>query len=238
MTEAENHRVLHMGDGLRFECGPDTWGIAPTTIHRSEWVAFVPSGLEPVVDPAGPLSRIIATLLEPGMGNVELLGHNVYRMEYGDRQRLRAKLGFVHGYGGLLANRNIRENITLPVSVHGNLSHGDEVAKVANILMAFGLTEVQEMHPHEVDGATRWTVCLARALVLKPRILILEGIGSWEMDRGRSMSWKSLLDYMSTDMAIVICLPRQNPGFQSWFEQRGGKLIKYNRMKKREGSQR
>ena len=81
-----------------------------------------------------------------------------------------------------------------------------------------------------MDGATRWTVCLARALVLNPEYLVLEGIGSWEMDRGRSTSWKSLMDYRRTGIATVICLPRRNPGFQSWFEKLGGKLIKYQRV--------
>jgi predicted ABC-type transport system involved in lysophospholipase L1 biosynthesis ATPase subunit len=226
MTES---RVVHLADGLRFESGPDRWSLAPVTVHNAEWVALIPDGQEPVVDPAGPLSRIVATLLEPEVGTVELLSHNVYRMEYGARQRLRARIGFVHGYGGLLANRNIRENIALPVSVHGGMSEEEETATVSKSLRTFGLTEVAEMYPHQVDGATRWAVCLARALVLQPEYLVLEGIGSWEMDRGRSTSWKSLMEYRHTGIATVICLPRQNPGFQSWFEKHGGKLIKYRR---------
>lgn len=231
MDATEETRVLHLADGLRFESGPDTWSLEPITLDPGDWFALVPAGLEPVVDPAGPLSRIVATLLEPNVGTVELFGKNVYRIEYGERQRLRARLGFVHGYGGLLSNRNIRENISLPAAVHGGMSEEEETATVSNSLMTFGLTEVQGMRPHEVDGATRWAVCLARALVLKPAFLVLEGIGSWEMDRGRSTSWKSLMDCRDTDMATLICLPRQNPGFQSWFEELGGKTVNYRRVK-------
>jgi ABC-type methionine transport system ATPase subunit len=229
-TDTRAGVVLRLVDGLRFKSGPDTWAIEPLTIRHGDWVGLVPGGLEPVVDPSGPLSRIFATLLEPKLGSVELFGQNIYRLDYGTRQRLRARLGFVHGYGGLLANRNIRENISLPVSVHGHMTQEEETATVANSLMTFGLTEVQDMKPHEVDGASRWSACLARALVLKPEWLVLEGIGSWEMDRGRSMSWKSLMDHRNAEKAVAICLPRQNPGFQTWFEQHGGRLIKYSRV--------
>jgi ABC-type glutathione transport system ATPase component len=182
-----------------------------------------------VVDPAGSLSRILATMQEPELGTVALLERNVYRLDYGARQRMRARIGFVHGYGGLLSNRNIRENIALPVSVHGKCGPEEEIALVDESLRTFGLKAVEEMKPHEVDGATRWSVCLARALVLRPEWLVLEGIGSWEMDRGRSTGWKILMEYRDSEMSTAICLPRQNPGFQSWFEKKGGMLIFYER---------
>jgi ABC-type ATPase involved in cell division len=142
---------------------------------------------------------------------------------------MRAKIGFVHGYGGLLSNRTVRENITLPVSVHGRLSAKEEMVQVSHIIKTFGLIKVQDMKPHEVDGGTRWNVCLARAMVLRPKWLVLEGIGNWEMDRGQSTSWKALMDRRHTSsMAVAICLPRRNPGFEAWFEKHGGKIVRYH----------
>ena len=68
-------------------------------------------------------------------------------------------------------------------------------------------------------------------MVLRPYWLVLEGIGNWEMDRGRSTSWKCLMDRRHTSrMATAICLPRQNPGFESWFEKHGGRIVRYSRV--------
>lgn len=222
-------RVLYLADGITFNSGPDKWSVPPIKLMSASWTALVPSGTEPVVDPAVNLSRVLATMLEPERGTVELMEKNVYRLEYGIRQRLRAKIGFVHGYGGLLSNRSIRENIALPVSVHGKMSEAEENDEVTYTLNRFGLQKVAHMLPHEVDGGTRWNVCLARALVLRPQWLVLEGIGNWEMDRGQSTSWKALMDRRHTsDMAVAICLPRRNPGFETWFEKLSGRLIQYH----------
>ena len=228
-TNRPEARILYLPDGITFTSGPDMWTVPHLKLMRRSWTALIPAGIEPVVDPAVNLSRVLATMLEPTRGTVELLNQNVYRLEYGIRQRMRARLGFVHGYGGLLSNRTIRENIELPVSVHGKLSATEEAKEVSHIVRTFGLSKVEQLKPHEVDGATRWNVCLARALVLRPQWLVLEGIGNWEMDRGQSTSWKALMDRRHTsDMAVAICLPRRNPGFETWFEKLGGSLVQYH----------
>ncbi len=235
MTFSEHDdRVLYLPDGLRFDSGRDTWGVQTTTARPSEWHALVPGGQEPMMDPAGPLSRILATLKAPVIGTVELFGKNIYRIDYGVRQRLRARLGFVHGYGGLLSNRTIRENIALPVSVHGHMGEGEENETVDRTLEIFGLSEAADLFPHQVDGGSRWIVCLARALVLKPDWLVLEGIGNWEMDRGRGIAWRTLMGLQQTSrMAVMICLPRHNPGFEEWFESHGGEIHHYPRIEDR-----
>jgi ABC-type transport system involved in cytochrome c biogenesis ATPase subunit len=226
-------RILHLSDGITFDAGPEHWGLARFSASVGEWTAFVPDGLEPVIDPSAALSRILSTMQEPSSGAVELFSKHVYRLNFSARQRMRAEIGFVHGYGGLLSNRTIAENISLPVSVHGHLSEDEEIALVHFTLRTFGLEKVAKSRPHEVDGATRWNVCLARALVLRPSWLVLEGIGNWEMDRGQSIAWKALMDRRHTSpIATAVCLPRQNPGFETWFEKQGGRIVRYDRVLK------
>jgi predicted ABC-type transport system involved in lysophospholipase L1 biosynthesis ATPase subunit len=225
--------VLKLVDGLKFAAGPDSWFIEPQKIAAGTWVALVPNGQPPVVDPSGALAWILATMAEPVLGTVELLGRDVYRLDELTRQRLRARIGFVHGYGGLISNRTVRENIGLPVSVHGGLSADAEEALINKIVEDFALQDVADQKPHEMDGSTRWRVCLARALVLSPKWLVLEGLGSWEMDRGAGEGWTYLVREQQTrDMATVICLPRQNPGFESWFTDVGGIIVRYDRSDK------
>jgi predicted ABC-type transport system involved in lysophospholipase L1 biosynthesis ATPase subunit len=220
--------VLRLTDGLRFRAGPSTWSLEPRRLHRGEWVAFVPAGEEPTVDPAGPLARALITLAEPLRGTVEILGREVYRMDYVERQLLRAQVGFVQGYGGLLSNRTLRDNLALPLSIHGGLSREEERRRIEDALYGFALESVAGLYPHEVDGATRWRTCVARSLVLEPVWVVLEGIGDWEMDRGRGVSWSRLREYRERGRsAAAICLSRQNPAFEAWFEQQRGAVVPY-----------
>ncbi|MBW2276697.1 MAG: hypothetical protein JRF63_04340, partial [Deltaproteobacteria bacterium] len=134
--------VLRLTDGLWFGAGPENWALDPLRVTVGSWVALVPGGEEPVVDPAGPLARILSTLVEPMRGAVELMGKDVARVEYREKQMLRARLGFVQGYGGLLSNRTLRENIALPVSIHGGYSVSEEEQLVDDTLFGFALDQI------------------------------------------------------------------------------------------------
>ncbi len=229
----EGNTVVQLVDGLRFTAGPDVWQLDPVRVEEGNWFAFVPAGADPVVDPSIFLARILATLAAPDRGVVELLGENVYQLDYGKRQRLRARIGFVHGYGGLLFNRTVRENIALPVSVHSRLSSAEEEQVVNRVLGDFSLEPVADLLPHEMDGATRWRVCLARSLVLRPSWLVLEGLGNWEMDRGRGVGWTRLRERQhGGQIATVICLSRNNPGFEAWFKEHDGVVVPYSRYRR------
>ncbi len=221
--------VLRLSDGIQFKAGPVFWSVGPLKIMRGQWVAFVPDGPDPVVDPAGPLARTLASLSPPHFGTVKISGADLYRMPYGELQRKRADIGFVQGYGGLLSNRSLKDNISLPLSVHGHLTIEEEILSVTQTIERFDLSQVADLKPHEVDGATRWKTCIARALILSPGWVVLEGIGNWEMDRGRGVAWARFRENHNLgESTAAICLSRQNPEFEAWFKEVGGQLVRYS----------
>lgn len=230
-TPEDKKYVLRIIDGLRFLAGESVWELEPVKMTANSWTAFVPQADEITADPSHALAWTLAAMAEPIVGAVELFDQDVYRMTYSERQRLRGKLGFVHSYGGLISNRNLWDNIALPVSVHGRLTASKEAQLVGKILADFSLQQVAGLRPHEMDGATRWRACLARAVVLRPKWLVLEGHGNWEMDRGRGIGWNHLVQrHCRGEGATAICLPRRSPGFESWFLEQGGKIVQYHRL--------
>jgi predicted ABC-type transport system involved in lysophospholipase L1 biosynthesis ATPase subunit len=231
--------ILRLTDGLWFEGGPHAWALPPLRLGPGDWAALAPAGDDLVVDPSGPLARTLATLAPPSRGTVELLGRDVYKIPYPELQRLRARLGYVQGYGGLLSNRTLRENIALPVSVHGRRSFAEEEAYIDHMIESFTLASLAHLRPSDVDGATRWRTCVARALVLEPSLVVLEGIGDWEMDRGRGVTWSRLRECREKrTSAAVICLARQNPAFEAWFQGEGGITVAYQPRPDGDGSRR
>jgi predicted ABC-type transport system involved in lysophospholipase L1 biosynthesis ATPase subunit len=229
-ADRDTSYILKLTDGLWFAAGPDLWFTPPLKVTLGSWIALVPDDREPAVDPSGSLAWTLATMQEPVRGTMELFGNNVYQLNYDVRERIRARIGFVHGYGGLLSNLNVRENIALPVSVHRRLSASEEAVLVDRTIRRLALEKVADLQPHEMDGSTRWRACLARALVLDPAWVILEGIGNWEMDRGRGIDWKCIVETQEKgDSAIAICLARPNPEFEAWFEEHDGRIVRFKK---------
>ena len=224
----QQNPILRMTDGIRFVSAQIEYSVEPLRCYAGQWVAFVPSGPDPVTDPSGTLARTLISLSPPTQGSVEIFEIDGYQIPYRDVQRLRSRLGFVQGFGGLLSNRTIRENVALPAAVHARIDVGEERRLVDETLRRFRLRSVQDLHPHLVDGYTRWRACLARALVLSPKYVVLEGIGDWEMDTGRGVAWDRLKSYhQKGDNLICVCASRRNQGFESWFVENGGILIEY-----------
>ena len=51
-AEKQDANVLRLTDGLWFGAGPESWALEPLRVAVGSWVALVPGGEEPVVDPA------------------------------------------------------------------------------------------------------------------------------------------------------------------------------------------
>jgi len=220
--------VLHLADGLRFSAGPLQWQLQPLSVTAGDWVALVPAGPEPALDPSPVLARILGTLEEPDSGVVELLGEQVSRIEYRTLQRLRARVGFVHRSGGLLSNRTVRENLALPLSVHSGLGPGQLSSRVEAALGAHALDGVSELRPHRIDAVTAWRVRVARALMLDPEWIVFEGRGLWRPSADDSTAWARLADASPRRRpAAAVCLRHTHAEFEAWFSGRGGTVIRY-----------
>ena len=220
--------VLRLDAGLTFGAGDELWRLAPLTLAAGEWVVLRPTGVPAAADPAPPLARVLATVTAPGAGVIEVMGQDPASLAYPDLQRLRARLSYVQSSGGLLSNRTIRENIALPVQVHAGLDRAGEEERVDATLARFDLEAVAGRRPHEVDAAAQWRARVARALVLAPAWIVLEGPGNWAHDRGRGVGWTRLLAYREeTAAAAALCLSRPEPEFEAWFEAIGGRVVPY-----------
>jgi len=71
---------------------------------------------------------------------------------------------------GLIEELSIRENVELPV----RLAHGDHRERIDALLVGFGLDALAEREPSEVSLGEQQRTALARALVLRPRLLLAD----------------------------------------------------------------
>ncbi|MEC9106686.1 MAG: ATP-binding cassette domain-containing protein [Candidatus Neomarinimicrobiota bacterium] len=86
---------------------------------------------------------------------------------------LRRKIGMIFQDYHLLRDRNLYENIALPLYVIGT-RHNDIAERVEDVIEQVGLTGKEEHSPDELSGGEQQRACIARALVKEPEIILAD----------------------------------------------------------------
>jgi ABC-type transporter Mla maintaining outer membrane lipid asymmetry ATPase subunit MlaF len=119
------------------------------------------------------LLTLAAALMPPAAGSARLFGRDI--LEY-DESHLadRLRLGFVSAEGKLFNSLTVAENIALPLRYHSRLADSELNEIVARLMELLELTPFAGSFPVSISANWRQRAALARALVLRPEILLLD----------------------------------------------------------------
>jgi putative ABC transport system ATP-binding protein len=153
-------------------------GVSKIAALRSVDLALPYGELALLVGPSGcgktTLLSIVAGLLDPTAGEVEVLGHDLVRM--GDTSKVRfrgSNIGFVFQQYNLLTALSAAENVSVPLRIAGwNKRRAAEKAR--ELLTTVGLGGRLEAYPNQLSGGQQQRVAIARALVHDPRLLVCD----------------------------------------------------------------
>jgi NitT/TauT family transport system ATP-binding protein len=109
------------------------------------------------------LLRAAAGLLQPRSGRILLNGAAITRPT--------PRIAMIFQHFGLFPWKTVRANIAYGLSVQGRL---DEDGTVTRLLALMGLSEHAERYPYELSGGMQQRVGLARALAVRPEVLLLD----------------------------------------------------------------
>jgi phospholipid/cholesterol/gamma-HCH transport system ATP-binding protein len=118
--------------------------------------------------------KLLAGLLMPVSGEYFVNGQNVSEMSFEEFLPFRKRIGYSFDYGGLLANRTIKDNLLLPLQYHGEISATEAEERVEVMLHRFKLHTQRDRRPAAVSGSIRKTAIIARSLIQHPELLILD----------------------------------------------------------------
>ncbi len=120
------------------------------------------------------LLHILGTLMRPTGGKVCIGGEDVFRMGDTALSRFRnEKIGFVFQFHHLLPEFSALENVMLPALI-GRKSRAEAAKRAGELLEAVSLTDRAAHHPAELSGGEQQRVAVARALAMRPEIVLAD----------------------------------------------------------------
>ncbi len=123
------------------------------------------------------VGRTILRLVRATGGRVLYKGRNLFALSSSRMRRLRREMQiiFQDPVGSLNPRMRVGRIVGEPLQVHG-LASGDELrSRVGDVLQRCGLwREAASRYPHEFSGGQRQRIGIARALALKPRLVICD----------------------------------------------------------------
>jgi phospholipid/cholesterol/gamma-HCH transport system ATP-binding protein len=140
------------------------------TVNRGETLAVLGrSGTGKSV-----LLRLIIGLQKPDSGSIAIHGQETASLGLDQMNLLRVKMGFLFQQAALYDSLTVEQNISFPLERHTNMSKVERAGRVKELLASVGMESALDKMPSDISGGMKKRVGLARALALRPDILLLD----------------------------------------------------------------
>ncbi|TQJ95455.1 ABC transporter ATP-binding protein [Achromobacter sp. SLBN-14] len=123
------------------------------------------------------LGRIVSGILPPTAGQVHYQGRPVHAMKGAERRayELGVQMIFQDPYASLNPRMRVRDIIGEAPAAHGLIASRDKLEYVAGLMRQVGLDpSFAQRYPHQFSGGQRQRIGIARALALKPSVIVCD----------------------------------------------------------------
>jgi phospholipid/cholesterol/gamma-HCH transport system ATP-binding protein len=139
---------------------------------------FLRGKITTIVGPSGSgktvLLKHLNLLLRSDSGKIMIDGTDVTTLGGRALDAVREKLGMLFQAGALFDSMTVFENVAFPLVEKTSLSRDEIAERVYETLKAVGLEGMDQKYPSQLSGGMQKRAALARALVRRPKILLLD----------------------------------------------------------------
>lgn len=118
--------------------------------------------------------KLLLGLLKPDSGQIYVNDREVSRLNSRELVEVRKTMGFLFQYSALFDSLTVAENVAFPLRRHTQMTEDEIQNAVRERLGEVGLQSETDKMPLDLSGGMRKRVGLARALALKPSILLVD----------------------------------------------------------------
>jgi phospholipid/cholesterol/gamma-HCH transport system ATP-binding protein len=119
--------------------------------------------------------RIIIGLEKPDSGSVRIQSEDITGLTIDELSDVRKSMGFLFQHAALYDSLNVEQNVAFPLVHHKtDMSKAEQRERVMELLGDVGMEKHSQKMPADLSGGMQKRVGLARALVLDPKILLLD----------------------------------------------------------------
>jgi len=111
--------------------------------------------------------------MHPDNGYIEIMGNDISALNRLELNKLRTEIGFLFQGSALYDSMTVRENLEFPLRKHKNLYQKKDTL-VIETSESVGLRSAIDLMPEELSGGMKRRIALARALIMRPKIIIYD----------------------------------------------------------------
>ncbi len=120
------------------------------------------------------LLKHLVGLMLPDSGEVWVQGKRIDKLSGKDLNEIRLRIGYLFQGGALFDSLTVIENLDFVLRRHTKMNVDERMDHIQDVITWVNLPEVGIQYPAELSGGQKKRIALARAMVLKPDILLCD----------------------------------------------------------------
>lgn len=117
--------------------------------------------------------KCLVGLLQHDSGIIKIMRKDITTLTQNELNKLRTQIGFLFQGSALYDSMTVRENLEFPIRTHPKKLK-EKNSLVLDALESVGLKHAIDLMPEELSGGMKRRIALARAIILKPKIIIYD----------------------------------------------------------------
>lgn len=119
--------------------------------------------------------KCLVGLAKADKGTIKIFGTEITSLNNNELNAIRVRIGFMFQNGALYDSMSVRQNLRFTLKHHtSNLSESVIESKIIEALENVGLKESIDKMPAELSGGMKKRIALARAIIIKPEIILYD----------------------------------------------------------------
>lgn len=119
--------------------------------------------------------KCLVGLVKADEGEIKIFDEEITNLNNDDLNDVRVNIGFMFQNGALYDSMSVRQNLTFTLKHHTrNLEESEIESKIIEALDNVGLVDAIDKMPSELSGGMIKRIALARAIIIKPEIILYD----------------------------------------------------------------